>query len=428
MKPATLDLPTVWRGCSYTPVLIQFFDQDGNPIDVTGWTARARARSFNLNALVLNYAQGIAKVSLTKEQTENLRLGVEDWDFIWVKDGVAVQPFFRGKIPISQPRTRANRITRRQLAGGSNYVQTGLDPDAGLFAPVIGTFHRHREEIEAQLTQMFENGQRQISLILWFVSELDYLHPEELEWIDGIAVITQASNLYIQHQQNLIDLMAILSRIGFEEMHLRFSPLAYALDVTRASSGNSSRDETQRAINIALLVQVAELVELNKGPLRVIYDCASGFASHDIVTNPIRRNYCQACWVTLVNHVGHFSSCGFSCFNSTGAGDMIDLFKSVNVPLPSCYSLHAYGGPGYVLQAMGDTWQALHQESPIEGQKPFYLGETYYDDATVGSEVRQALAQFRGINFGGIHQFPVLRGGLPILDQFPWRFNQYLEL
>lgn len=105
MKPGKLDLPVVWRGCDYAPVIFRWKDLNGEPFNLTGWTPRARSISINFNPIITNPLGGETKISLTKEQTANLRLGVEPWDWVWENGCSRIPPTLAGNVEIKDPTT-----------------------------------------------------------------------------------------------------------------------------------------------------------------------------------------------------------------------------------------------------------------------------------------------------------------------------------
>lgn len=107
MTPGKLDLPTIWRGCDWGPVTLKWKDQNGDPIPLTGWAARAYSLNVNLNARITNYALGYTELALDRNQTAALKLGTERWD--WIFERVAGQyrfpPFLSGRIIVRDPVT-----------------------------------------------------------------------------------------------------------------------------------------------------------------------------------------------------------------------------------------------------------------------------------------------------------------------------------
>lgn len=105
MKPAKLDLPTVWRGCTYPVITFTWKDRNGDPIDLTGWTPHATSRNIDFHPVVTNAPQGITQVSLEKTETDVLKLGVERWDWIFSSNGIVTPPLLAGQVEIKEPTT-----------------------------------------------------------------------------------------------------------------------------------------------------------------------------------------------------------------------------------------------------------------------------------------------------------------------------------
>ena len=102
MAPAQLDLPTIWKSCTWFPVTFTWLDAStGNPFDLTGWTPVVRSRNINLNPQITNAHGGVVTLSLSQTQTASLKLGVEKWNWIWHDPAnVIYPPSFSGSIEI----------------------------------------------------------------------------------------------------------------------------------------------------------------------------------------------------------------------------------------------------------------------------------------------------------------------------------------
>jgi hypothetical protein len=116
MKPGKLDLPTIWRGCDWGPVTLKWKDANGNPIDVRSWTPKAQSLNVDLNAQKIGSPPGIlgeTQMVLTKAQTLHLKLGTENWDWIWQANNQTYRfpPFLSGKVTIKEPVTSVNGDT-----------------------------------------------------------------------------------------------------------------------------------------------------------------------------------------------------------------------------------------------------------------------------------------------------------------------------
>lgn len=114
MIPGHLDLPTIWRGCDWPVITLKWKDQNGNPIDLTGYTPLATANnSYNLNPVVIDRVNGVTQLSMPASQTAFVKLGDMSWDWIWLRDSPAFRwpPVLSGKIPVREPNTNGSTPT-----------------------------------------------------------------------------------------------------------------------------------------------------------------------------------------------------------------------------------------------------------------------------------------------------------------------------
>jgi hypothetical protein len=269
MKPGYLTLPTVWRGCTWLPVTLQWLNQDGAPINLTGWVPRAFTRHFDLNARVVNAATGVTAVSMGSVQTSDLAQGVEDWDWVWLQQGptgATLPPMLKGKLIVRHPVTNPEALTVTRVGGGCNYMR--IDTCIGLFNPV-SRYDIFADTIRDQLTTLRKNGHNHLTWMMWFSSGMGWPDPSNppqirdvpkphsvkcplihyyhnggwefghttIPWhaqnpqdlIDrGETPVLQDATLSPvrkdgrpSHQDNLISFLNLLNELGFEELHVR---------------------------------------------------------------------------------------------------------------------------------------------------------------------------------------------------------------
>lgn len=110
MKPGKLDLPKIWRGLDWQPIIFKWKDADGQPFNLNGWQPYVQTRSgISLNPEVTNEAGGVTQISLSRTETKLFNLGVERWDWVWRNNGTAdinYPPVLYGSIEIDQSQTR----------------------------------------------------------------------------------------------------------------------------------------------------------------------------------------------------------------------------------------------------------------------------------------------------------------------------------
>jgi hypothetical protein len=113
MKPAKLDLPTIWRGCDWGPVTLKWKNVNGTPINLDAWRPIAYSLNINLNAQKSTTEVGTTTIRLLKSQTLHLKLGVENWDWIWQTENGSYRfpPFLAGKVAVKDPVTSVNGDT-----------------------------------------------------------------------------------------------------------------------------------------------------------------------------------------------------------------------------------------------------------------------------------------------------------------------------
>ncbi len=79
-------------------------------MDLTGWIPRARSRNIDFNPQIVDENAGVTSISFSKYQTDNFKLGVEHYDWIWELPGtngnaVRTVPYLTGKVKIKDPYT-----------------------------------------------------------------------------------------------------------------------------------------------------------------------------------------------------------------------------------------------------------------------------------------------------------------------------------
>lgn len=111
MKPGRVDLPPIWRGSDYLPIVFRWKDGNGNPFNLTGWLPFAQSTNINFNPVITDPVNGVTQFSLSSAQTGATRLGIESWDWIWlqanVTPNITYPPILSGKVEIKDPTSDA---------------------------------------------------------------------------------------------------------------------------------------------------------------------------------------------------------------------------------------------------------------------------------------------------------------------------------
>jgi hypothetical protein len=298
--------------------------------------------------------------------------------------------------------------------GGSNYIAINGDFPHN---PVIGRYHEFVDTITSDFRSMYEHGQRQITLTLYYCP-LDFL-PSGHIWAHVIDSF--GGHLFEQHEVNLISLVNLIRDTGFTELHLRFAAQGKA----RANDWTEWRQE-QFDQNSAFIINVIGVVNQTKGSLKVIYDLGMEHAREIWDTNATHQRYCMTLWRNYLGaHLDPLESCAFSVIHGgSGITPMLHRMQSTNAAFPGCYCFDTYNFEYKVLTSAFAVLRSYGQET-----KPVFIQETYYNDATSCSEIKRAIRDTPGLNFGGIFQWPQMRGapkGSGCPDVYPKRFDNYL--
>jgi hypothetical protein len=107
MKPAQFDLPVIWRGSTYLPIVFRWFQAGTQtPTSFIGWTPHARSVTIDFHPVITDPENGVTQISLTPLETAAAPIGVEQWDWIWTHiDGRVLGPYLSGTVQIKDPVT-----------------------------------------------------------------------------------------------------------------------------------------------------------------------------------------------------------------------------------------------------------------------------------------------------------------------------------
>lgn len=115
MIPGALDL-VIYRGTSFS-VQFNCLDENGDPVDLTGWTPYSQARDKPGGRLVIDLqptiippaSNGQVLISLTEDQTEALDHGIYVWSFQAQQpsSGPVLGPFIAGRFVVNDESTVA---------------------------------------------------------------------------------------------------------------------------------------------------------------------------------------------------------------------------------------------------------------------------------------------------------------------------------
>jgi hypothetical protein len=499
MKPGYLDLPIIWRNCDWLPVNMTWSDENGRALKLNGWEPRAYSRHFNLNATVTDPAKGKTRMVLSQAQTSKLNLGKDTWDWVWVQTVapyVVTRPVLRGTLEVKDPVTDPTQTVLGRIGGGSVYskVIPGTGNGISNFC-LIGNYDQVlvneagqsfdiKPMVESQLKTMYANGQRQISLALWFIPSFKesrlpeaeknhYVNGQggfgallipEADWYDPDGT-PHGAHLWPPHQKNLLDILQLLKTIGFKQVKIGYAPQGRL----HSSQWGGVWQQDLYVMVRNFMLSVTRLVNAHRGGMEIIYDLGGEFAGDNLKPpdpqhplpsdddNRIMRQYAHRLWETFCNEFGPARSSSFGVhagsryFGPPGSRVLtnmsyvrcnywLDLIKQFDLPYPGYYRTEGYATniedqqgnfirkQIIIYEGLTEVYRALKDHRPRQDRKPILIGETFYNNLEVAHQIEQALADFPDLYLKGFRQWPVIFGrspGLPFPDVYPKNFFNY---
>lgn len=265
--------------------------------------------------------------------------------------------------------------------GGSNYpfyVQN-LESWDGNQRVVVGQYNLAPGLVEAQLRQMYKTGQRNISLILWYLPFGNSNTPAD-GVMDGAFMDSSGGHLSAQNQANLTAVLGLIKQIGYSQVTLRFAPVGAASPTGWGNTWNEAVFEQDEAFVFSTR-QVAEAALAGSSVART-YDLGVEVGGVPHLLNPDKvtytdgqsPNYTTRLWGDYVRNYGASDSYGFSI--AYGFGTLTTAIAQYDRAgtRPSAYAIDDYGND--------ELWYCYQElVGAHETAKPIVLQETSYNDA-----------------------------------------------
>lgn len=296
--------------------------------------------------------------------------------------------------------------------GGSNYVlwdasaylanptlSTWYAPLA--LKPVIGTYHLGPTTVQAQLKDMWNHGQRQITLEL-FYAPFDAATDGDGDGVYGHVVDSSQFKLREQHRKNLIALLADIRATGFQKVYFRFCPQGDMMPWDWPAWDEAKFDQ---AWNFIYNTRVTVDAEMANSGIKVIYDLSGELGG---VTEGQAKPFAKKLWQYFSYRFGNQDTYGYSFAVAPGRlKSMIATYDEAGHGRPSMYAFDLYGTG--VDEGMELGYLAQELAAAGESNKPIIVQETYYNDALANARIRQAAAE-NHLKLVAIFQWPWARG------------------
>lgn len=313
--------------------------------------------------------------------------------------------------------------------GGSNYTHFALNGYAGDIQDwnridfVIPHYHEDPSAIRAQLQAMRASGQEQIALMLWFCELGD---PGRISQDHVVNMDTEVIPPPIQ--DNLENLLDDIVDAGYKGLVFRFGNQSTTHPV---SWQTWDEDRYQRIRNF--IFHGRDFVDSLVGRrIDLMFDLGVEIGGED--GGPFSREYTRRLARDYYNTYGKSDTCGFTIIYTSW--DMHrrriqfarEDFDPDIVAVDMYYHMEDVEGPNDpyrpVFTKLADDLQAAGMLS-----RPLVLQETFYNDATVGQRLLEAMGEGR-LNFSAVFQWSLTsdpqHGGQHFDIEAPLQYDNYL--
>ena len=269
---------------------------------------------------------------------------------------------------------------------------------------VVGQYHLDPGLVAAQLQQLYQSGQRNVALMIWYLPYGPTNYPIN-GVLDGAFLDSSSGQLSAQVQQNLTAVLGLIKQIGFPQVTLRLAPVGMASPVSWGNNWNEAVFEQDEAFEFSTR-QLAEAALAGSSVTRV-YDLGvemggiPHYPNADGVTYTDGQSpaWTSRLWGDYVRSFGKNDSFGFSIAYSFGTlASAIAEYDAAGTR-PNSYAIDSY--------IASDIWSS-YQELVGAGEqaKPLVLQEVSYNDINQAQGIQMEL-QHVPLTVAYIDQWPV---------------------
>ena len=256
--------------------------------------------------------------------------------------------------------------------GGSDYGWYHLDaPCSREPYGVVYNYDTASSTINAQLQQMYSNGQRRLRIPIYFARGIN----------SGTIMDSTGGNLAPQFQTNLANFLAAIKAAGFVEIEVSFHPQSNNNPIEWTTFSDDYFQE-----NWSLIQNLRPII------------AGAGISYHlDLMNEGIPPpgyaallQYDQMLWNYYVAQFGSSDTLGFSIIaDSAHVGQVSAVYGPSaygNQGSPQLFDVHIYDDPG---NSFDTAFSGLNSQG-YQGV-PWIIGEAFYNDATEASALRQEI-------------------------------------
>jgi hypothetical protein len=257
--------------------------------------------------------------------------------------------------------------------GGSNYgwYYLGTNCNREPYG-VVYNYDAQATTIDAQLQQMYANGQRRLRIPIYFERGIN----------SGTIMDSTGGTLAPAFLKNLADLLAAVKAAGFVEIEVSFNPQGNNNPTQWGATFSSDYyDENWSVLQNVRAIVVASGIPYHLDLLNEGIPPPSGYEA--------MRKYCQKLWNDYVSKFGSTDTMGFSIIaDQAHASQVSTVYGDTaygNHGAPALFDVHIYDDTG-------SSFTTAYNALVAQGYQgiPWIIGEGYYNDAAEAAAQRQA--------------------------------------
>jgi hypothetical protein len=288
--------------------------------------------------------------------------------------------------------THTGPIKRWSLAsaGGSDYGWYHLDPPCNREPyGVVYNYDVASTTIDAQLRQMYANGQRRLRIPIYFARGVN----------TGTVMDSTGGTLSPRFRTNLANLLAAIKASGFKEIEVSFNPQSNNNPIEWTTFSDDYFQENWS------LIQNLHPIFAKSGILYHLDLLNEGIPP---LSYTALIEYDQKLWNAYVAKYSRNDTLGFSIIADAAHVDQVSLVYGAssygNHGVPPLFDVHIYDDPA---DSFETAFSLLMSQG--YGSVPWIIGETFYNDAAEAEALRAEIRS-TGQNVLYLTQWPVTAG------------------
>ena len=258
--------------------------------------------------------------------------------------------------------------------GGSNFVFYALDNCNREPFAVIPNYDEKKAIIDGILAQMYRNGQRSVSINLFF------MHGGHNSLMDSTG-----GDVDEKYKRNLKDFIASAKSIGFQNLMVRFGPQGENRPWRNGSSWPEWREDLYQE-HLGLIKSLHPIIA--QSGMKYLIDLFS--EGIPTANQPMMLRYSQRLWKDYTSLYGKLDTAGISIIPLPSQDRFAQLPAVYGDNPPLFMNIHFYADAFDTASFAQRRLRSLGY-----GDTPWIIGEAHYNDAEEAQDLGRFIAQTR---------------------------------